>query len=73
MSELEMYRHYKGNYYTKLYEAQHSETDEILVIYASCDDGKIYARPKEMFYDKVDTKNYYGPRFFKIERKGLNG
>jgi hypothetical protein len=58
-----LYQHFKGDYYLKLYEAEHSETGEILVIYISVKTGKVYARPKEMFYEIVKKEGYEGPRF----------
>jgi len=60
---MSLYEHFKGGYYLKIDEAEHSETGEMLVIYRSIKTGKVYARPKEMFYDNVDTLNYKGKRF----------
>jgi len=62
----DLYQHFKGDYYLKICEAEHSETGEILVIYKSTKTEKIYARPKEMFYDNVKREDYEGPRF--VER-----
>ena len=54
-----IYRHFKGDYYIVVDVAQHSETDEQLVIYRTLyDDGKLYARPYEMFMSKVDREKY---------------
>ena len=52
------YRHFKGKEYTALCTARHSETNELLVIYASDDDGKIWARPYKEFMSEVDREKY---------------
>ena len=54
-----VYRHFKGDYYLVVDVAQHSETDEKLVIYRTLyGEGKLYARPYEMFVSKVDREKY---------------
>lgn len=74
----EVYQHFKGGLYIKLYEAIHTETNEIMVVYVCAASGEVFVRPKEMFYENVDKSNYSGPRFRKVpyiaakaERKNL--
>lgn len=60
------YRHFKGGLYEVLSIANHTETEEQLVIYTRLEtaDGKpdylgtIYARPYDMFASEVDHNKY---------------
>lgn len=62
-----VYRHYKGNIYSVIGIAKHSETLEELVVYqAQYGDGQMWVRPKEMFFDIVDVNGERKPRFEKI-------
>ncbi len=47
------HRHYKGGLYQKLFDATHSESEELLTIYRT-EDGRPFARPKTMFDGLTD-------------------
>ena len=50
------YRHYKGNEYTVLGVARHSETLEEMVIYrAEYGERGVWVRPKAMFLEEVSV------------------
>ena len=49
------YRHYKGNLYEIIALAKHSETLDEMIIYKSLKDGAVWARPKSMWNDVVDS------------------
>jgi len=54
-----IYKHFKGDYYLIEDIAIHSETEEKLIIYrALYGDTKLYARPYNMFFEKVDKTKY---------------
>ncbi|MBI5757275.1 MAG: DUF1653 domain-containing protein [Planctomycetales bacterium] len=62
------YRHFKGNDYTVLGVARHSETDEELVVYRQeYGEHGLWARPKQMFLQTVEIDGLVVPRFRLIE------
>ena len=59
-----IYRHYKGNLYQVLHTAQHSETEEALVVYR-CLYGEynVRVRPLTMFAESVEIDGKSLARF----------
>jgi hypothetical protein len=58
------YRHYKGNEYTVLGVARHSETLEALVVYRQeYGDRGLWVRPAAMFVETVEIGGTTTPRF----------
>ena len=62
------YRHYKGNDYTVLGVARHSETLEELVVYrAEYGERGLWVRPAAMFTETVMVDGQPVPRFARVE------
>ena len=58
------YRHYKGNEYTVLGVARHSETEDEVVVYRQeYGDYGLWVRPKEMFVETVEVEGRQVQRF----------
>ncbi len=58
------YRHYKGNEYTVLGVARHSETEEPLVVYRQeYGERGLWVRPLLMFTESVEVDGRTVPRF----------
>ena len=59
-----IYRHYKGSLYQVLHTAQHSETEEALVVYR-CLYGEygVWVRPLAVFSETVEVEGKQVPRF----------
>ena len=63
-----LYRHYKGQHYTVLGVARHSETDERLVVYRpEYGDRDLWVRPLAMFTEMVEVNGQPVPRFACVE------
>jgi len=59
-----IYKHYKGNEYEVLMIAQHSETEEKLVVYrALYGEYGVWVRPYDMFVEKVEIEGKMRERF----------
>jgi len=64
--KLGKYKHYKGNLYTVIGIAKHSETLEEVVVYECLydnPDGKLWVRPLKMFVENVEVNGESVPRF----------
>jgi len=63
-----VYKHYKGNMYEVYMTAQHSETEEWMVVYkALYGDEGMWVRPYEMFMEKIEIDGMMVERFKKVE------
>ena len=61
------YRHYKGGIYQIVCEAKlESDPNITLMIYKS-DNGLIWARPKEVFFETVQHEGKTVPRFAPLD------
>lgn len=64
------YRHYKNKPYRLLGTVRHSETLEELALYETLyenDLGRLWVRPKDMFFENVEIDGVIKPRFEKIK------
>ena len=65
------YRHWKGNEYTVIAMARHSETLEEMVVYrALYGHGDVWVRPLSMFCDTVIRDGVEEPRFRLLSENG---
>ena len=62
------YRHFKGDEYTVIGVALHSETMKEFVVYRQeYGDHRLWVRPKEMFLETVEVDGQVVPRFSYLE------
>lgn len=56
--KLATHRHYKGGLYRRIFEAKHSEHDEVLTVYVHIwpHDTSPWVRPAEMFHGRLDDE-----------------
>jgi hypothetical protein len=66
--ETGLYQHYKGNMYEVFMAAQHSETEEWMVVYkALYGDEGMWVRPYKMFVELVEVDGQMIERFKKVD------
>ena len=64
-----IYQHYKGNLYSVIGQATHSETGEQLVFYqALYGERGFWARPLQMFGEMINVSEKKTPRFKLINK-----
>jgi hypothetical protein len=57
-----VYRHFKGGFYIKHFDATDTETGVLMTVYEN-ENGEFFTRPKHMFDGYVKRDGYEGPRF----------
>jgi len=63
-----LYKHYKGNMYEVMMTAQHSETEEWMVVYkALYGEQGMWVRPYDMFVSKIEIEGVMVDRFAKVD------
>ncbi len=62
--KLGQYQHFKGNFYTLLHIAIHSETEELMAVYQpNYGDREIFVRPLSMFDETIERDGKMMKRF----------
>ena len=66
--ETGLYQHYKGSMYEVYMTAQHSETEEWMVVYkALYGEEGMWVRPYKMFVENVEVDGHTVERFKKVD------
>ena len=63
LRQFSTFQHYRGGVYFKLCEALHTETEELMTVYACAVSGRVFCRPTAMFNEMITEDGYHGPRF----------
>lgn len=50
-----LYKHYKGGTYKVITLGNHTETNEVLVVYSSIEFGCVYIRPLSEWFEEINT------------------
>ena len=69
LGKTRFYRHYKNKPYKLIGTVRHSETLEEMALYESLYEnklGRLWVRPKEMFFENINLNGESKPRFEKI-------
>ena len=66
----EKWQHYKGGQYEIVCMCNHTETNEVLVVYRSLSFGGFHARPYTEWYDEVEWEGIreYSTPIFRFKR-----
>jgi hypothetical protein len=64
----EKYRHYKGGEYEVVCMCNHTETNEILVVYRSFSFGGFHARPYTEWFEEIEELDKFGFYPIRFER-----
>jgi hypothetical protein len=65
----EKYQHYKGGTYEIISLAQHTETQEKMVVYKSINFGSVYVRPLDIWNSPIPNGSLGQVRFRLIDGK----
>ena len=64
----EIFQHYKGGQYKIVAMCNHTDTDEVLVIYKSLSFGGFHARPYSEWHDEMERSDISRKRIFRFEK-----
>jgi len=65
---LEKWQHYKGGQYEIVAMCNHTDTDEVLVIYKSLSFGGFHARPYSEWHEQVGKTKTSGYPIYRFEK-----